>query len=490
MKPHSTRDYLKKYELKNESVFLGKGFLRSLLVCLLILCASVRGKEVDDKYQQSKIMQEEPNDPEEKSDMRETENGNQIVTETKKKDEPEVFGFFSLLPEQIKVSGSIRYRLENQHNFDFDDNKDKDQEFDLLRTRLNFDVNMTESLRAFIQLQDSRIFGEEPTSTTNTGHIDFHQSYFEAKNIGGSRVGIRFGRQEMAYGKMRLIGNPNWRTNVGRSFDGITLWHDSDKLRTNFFAAKYDPPKGKDQELGGVYLSFKSIPSSTLDSYFLIKLNRHEEENIGESGETGDLKVYTIGARLEGKRGSFDYEVEAAHQFGEHATDSIRAWAASFVAGYTFDSSIHPRIGLEYNIASGDSDPHDGKYETFDQLYPANHFMYGYMDLVGFRNLRNLRFTIDTRPVPRLRLGLDYHLFWVDEMNDSLYNLSGAVSRRGTAGADDEIGQEIDFTIWHDINKELKLMAGYSHFFAGGFLNDTGRGDDADWVFVQLLFEF
>jgi hypothetical protein len=33
-------------------------------------------------------------------------------------------------------------------------------------------------------------------------------------------------------------------------------------------------------------------------------------------------------------------------------------------------------------------------------------------------------------------------------------------------------------------------MAGYSHFFAEDFVDDTGSDDDADWAFIQTAFNF
>ena len=38
--------------------------------------------------------------------------------------------------------------------------------------------------------------------------------------------------------------------------------------------------------------------------------------------------------------------------------------------------------------------------------------------------------------------------------------------------------------------KQLALQAGYSHFFAGSYLKDTGANDDADFGYVQATIEF
>ena len=38
--------------------------------------------------------------------------------------------------------------------------------------------------------------------------------------------------------------------------------------------------------------------------------------------------------------------------------------------------------------------------------------------------------------------------------------------------------------------KQLGFTAGYSHFFAGDYLRNTGAHDDADFGYVQATIEF
>jgi len=43
-----------------------------------------------------------------------------------------------------------------------------------------------------------------------------------------------------------------------------------------------------------------------------------------------------------------------------------------------------------YEIKRG-GNPRDGKHQTFENLFPTNHKLYGYMDFVGWRNIHNPR---------------------------------------------------------------------------------------------------
>lgn len=56
--------------------------------------------------------------------------------------------------------------------------------------------------------------------------------------------------------------------------------------------------------------------------------------------------------------------------------------------------------------------------------------------------------------------------------------------------SDKYAGSEIDFTVTCKPVKQLALQAGYSHFFAGSYLADTGAHDDADFGYVQATIEF
>ena len=53
-----------------------------------------------------------------------------------------------------------------------------------------------------------------------------------------------------------------------------------------------------------------------------------------------------------------------------------------------------------------------------------------------------------------------------------------------------DAGSEIDLTVIYQPVKFLAFQAGYSHFFAGDYLRDTGADDDADFGYVQATVTF
>ncbi|HVR75057.1 MAG TPA: alginate export family protein, partial [Planctomycetota bacterium] len=224
-----------------------------------------------------------------------------------------------------------------------------------------------------------------------------------------------------------------------------------------------------------------------------------------------DQEVWTLGMRIKSTPGmlaGFDYDFEGAYQVGTvkpspaSRTLDHEAFALHAGAGYTFEEVwSKPRVGIEYNLASGDKDFGDGTNESFMNLFPTNHKFYGYMDVFAWKNLHNPAVQLkctpwqdSLQPYRLLFVQLDYHLFWLYTNEDAWYRANGVTAVRplnaAARSADRFAGSEIDLTIGYNPTKWLKLLGGYSHFFAGDYLKDTGRSDDADFVYVQSILQF
>lgn len=86
---------------------------------------------------------------------------------------------------------------------------------------------------------------------------------------------------------------------------------------------------------------------------------------------------------------------------------------------------------------------------------------------------------------------VQFSSFWLAESRDALYNAGGTPYRRDwTGGSSSYVGSEIDVLVKWAVDRHSAFMAGYSHFFRGGFIEDTGPHSDIDFVFVQYQFTF
>jgi Alginate export len=82
-----------------------------------------------------------------------------------------------------------------------------------------------------------------------------------------------------------------------------------------------------------------------------------------------------------------DFEVEGAAQVGTVGDADIAAGMVTATVGYTLPAPrLSPRIYLEFDYASGDSQP-GGDVGTFNQLYPNGHACLRYIDYVGRQNM-------------------------------------------------------------------------------------------------------
>jgi hypothetical protein len=148
-----------------------------------------------------------------------------------------------------------------------------------------------------------------------------------------------------------------------------------------------------------------------------------------------------------------------------------------------------PTIGIEYFMATGDSDPNSGDYNTFDQLYATPHYDYGYMDLFGWQNMHDLNLKTWVKPIKDLKIGAAFHTFWLFANKDNWYNAYKNVQRVGKEDASHYVGNELDFIFFYDFLKHFTLIGTYSHFFAGKFVAQTGQSSDADFLSMELRVE-
>ena len=390
----------------------------------------------------------------------------------------------------------MRIRLEDRSNFDFNNKAKDDLEFALLRTRLTFDLNVTETFRAFVMLQDSRVFGEEGLVVADTGGVDIQEAYFDIRNLFGALT-IRGGRFMLDYGDQRLISSLDWH-NVGRSWDGFNFMVEKDDFSVDFFYTRVDENLlttgiDENEDFAGLYGSYQGVEKQVFDLYLLYRKNNDSDDIVGEDGRGGHEKLWTLGVRAKGSIGGFDYVAEGGYQFGDHASDNISAWMFELGAGYGFkDAAWEPYLDLTWIVASGDTDPTDGRRETWNQLYTFGHYYLGYIDAIGRQNISSPRLRVKLKPADDWLVFCDLHYFWAMTTKDSLYNAGGMAYRSRTTlkAPGKSVGWELDLHAKVTFEEHFHMWFGYSHFFAGEYLDDTGPSDDADFVFIQMILKF
>jgi hypothetical protein len=398
-----------------------------------------------------------------------------------------------VLPVWLKVGAELRGRGETQTGQGYVPGND--DAYYLHRLRLNTSVEPLGWLRFGFQVQDAQApgFSRRPVPPTVANTLDLRLAHVD---LGGDKAAwaLRAGRQEFIFGEERLVGAGNWG-NAGRAFDALRLTHRRPGARLDWFASSvvvpvsggFDRPQLKNG-FYGFYASLDGlIAGSVLEPYFFWKSGPRV---AGESGPPGDQDVYTWGARAVGKLPArFDYNIEMAFQAGHYGPDRIRAWAGHWGAGYTAAAGERaPRVVLEYNHASGDSDPRDGRRGTFDHLFPTNHNKYGTADRVGWRNMHDLSPGIQWRPSSKWRWTMDVHTFWLASRRDALYTDTGPPAVLNPNASSRRIGTEIDLQGTYQFSSRLLFGFGYAHLFPGPYLEQSTPGSGATYPYVMWVY--
>lgn len=398
--------------------------------------------------------------------------------------------------ERFEFGGQIRFRPEVRQNLDLNSSRGDVQNFVGQRLRFHVRARVDEKVEAFVQLQDSRLWGEEQSVISRDGFTDLHQGYLQVSDFLKPGVSLRVGRQELVYGNERLVGAFGW-DNVGRSFDALKFGYATKSWWADFLFAKTIDRRqtgrgDRDQYLYGVYSRFLADGPRHLEVYGL-----HFRDGARLPGEisargTSATEIFTLGARSAGKLGEgYDYEVEFANQFGHRAADSHRARAFAVRVNKTLDEASKLRTGFEYDVASGDRDPADGKSGEFFNLFPTNHALYGYADLMGWRNMQDFRPHFSITPLGSIAFDVDYHRFYLLRARGPWKNAGGVVLGFDPTGQSGKhVGDELDFTVGFPFQKHLRILSGYSVFWPGAFAKQTRGPDTQHFFYLQTLVNF
>jgi hypothetical protein len=113
------------------------------------------------------------------------------------------------------------------------------------------------------------------------------------------------------------------------------------------------------------------------------------------------------------------------------------------------------------------------------------------MNLLAWMNLNDYQIDLTAKPGWLDKVLLSYHYFQLAESKDAWYYSTEKSVRRDKKGATGtDLGQEIDLVLGKKLSANVSAEVSYCHFFAGDFAEATGKGEDADWVYVMTTLTF
>jgi hypothetical protein len=361
--------------------------------------------------------------------------------------------------------------------------------YELSRVRVYGDLYVTQWLRAYVEFIAADSYDQDlPPQPFDRNWGDILNAFVDVRTVelNGSPVWVRVGRQELLYGSQRLISPLDW-VNDRRTFQGVKAFWQGEHLSLDAFCVqpiipnnrRFDAPDNN-IVFSGLWATYKFDKNRWVDGYVL-NLDRAGATDPGVHGRLGPSNITTYGSRYFGQYESgLLVDFEGMLQSGTFSNRDLFAGAGTAGVGYySKEAPGKPTVWLYYDYASGDN-PNSGTRGTFEQLFPFGHYYFGFIDVVGRKNIHDVNASLTFYPTDWFTVQGQAHNFHLANSHDALYNAGGAPIRQDPTGrAGNYVGQEFDLLFNFHLTKHQELFITYSYLFAGEFIRETATTPNA-----------
>ena len=377
-------------------------------------------------------------------------------------DSPWTLQSFADSPENWQLSGSFRSRYEH---LDGQPRPGLDASPDLLSFRTTVSAAYTTgAFRFAAEIYDSRAYWGDSGTGMGTGEVnalELVQAYVGADlaDVFGAdtHASIQAGRFMLNLGSRRLVAADDYR-NTTNSYTGlrVDLNRKAGPSTTLIYTLPQrrlpdDLPSILDNEIemdsessalvlwGGILTWPRLIAQESLQTSFF-RVTEDDEPDLATRNRrlnTGSIRLFRDPAA-----GAWDYEVEAAYQWGSVRASTARnapeldvsAYFYHLELGYQSAGAWEPRVSLEYDEVSGDdSDSDYGRFDTLFGMRRADFAPSGIYAAVARANIRSPGIRVDFVASSRLDGFIGYRGLWLDSRTDSFSttNVRDATGRSG-----------------------------------------------------------
>ncbi|MEM1114506.1 MAG: alginate export family protein [Pseudomonadota bacterium] len=397
---------------------------------------------------------------------------------------PTVRADISPLPG-LTLSGDLRERATYVSAIDFDEDAADTGWFWTQRIRMNADIGDNSGVHGRISLLSAIQEGIDNSPIQNN-HLDIQEGYIV---LPLGEADLKIGRQEIMLGSQRLLGTRDG-TNVRRNWEGFRLTAPVNNWELETFGLQlvqvdsegsFNDESLHERQLAGVY-GTREFALGGLDLYYMYS---DAKDRVTIEGQA-DQRRHSVGARLFGEYGSVFWNWEAILQGGRHGNDEIRAWTLATNTGYRLSGPWRPELMLSVNVASGDSDPDDGRLETFDALYPRGNYFSDLAQL-GPANFFNVNPYLRLQPRDDLSLSLDVNFYWRLELEDGVYGPPGNLIRTPDGSRERFVNTAVSLSLTWEPNPHWQFAVSLAHSQPEAFIEATGPADTANFAEFTIL---
>jgi hypothetical protein len=351
------------------------------------------------------------------------------------------------------------------------------------------DLRIASQVQVFVQLQSAFAPWKTLITPVDRNRFDLEQAFVAlVEPVADGTLKLRFGRQQFAFDLQRFVSVRDG-PNVRQSYDAA--WADYENGPWRLISFYSQPVQDRDLRafddyssgrltFGGVRLERKLSENSGIAFYF----SRFNQDNARFLTAMGNELRNIIDARYSGTGGDFDWDLEGMYQTGRVGSQSVKAWAFGSLAGYTFANvALRPRLGMQFDGASGDDNPHDNTLGTFNPLFPNGYYvnLAGY---TGYVNFIHLKPSVTIQPAKGLKLMFAAAAQWRETTADAVYTQPN-IPVAGTAGHPGHYtgtyGQiRADYALTSYSSLALEVV----HFAVGDAIRRAG-GHDSNYVGLE-----
>ena len=360
----------------------------------------------------------------------------------------------------------------------------------LERFQLHADLHLGTHVRIFTQLVDSRASGKTFVGPADQNKLDLEQTFVEVMApVGPGGLKVTVGRQDPAIDLQRFVAAREG-PNVPQPFDSVVADYTvQDWSVVAFYSRPVLPRDGK-------LFDDRSYPTFTIEGV------RIERRNIGagklvlfaaylrdEDGRylspVGDERRNVLDLRYGGRAAGWDWDLEGMAQGGHVAEKKIRAWGGGGLFGYTWTSLAWlPRLGLQFDAASGTRNPTGDTAGTFNPLFPNGFYelLAGYP---GYANFVHLKSSAMVHPTRRISVLFTAGVLSRQTTADAVYFLP-AIPVAGTAGRGSAYsGSYAQVRLDWQISPHLTGAVDAEQFSFSGSLHEAGA-HSGHYIGVEL----
>jgi hypothetical protein len=391
----------------------------------------------------------------------------------------------------LSLGANLRERFEGNDAVNFGVGGTKPQDYVISRLEGHADLRW-DGLQAFVQLESAFAPGKTMLTPVDQDRLDLEQAFVAYTTpLGDGTLRMRAGRQQIGFDLQRFISVRDG-PNVRQSYDA--LWADYELSQWRFISFYSQPVQNRDLRAfddyssnhltyGGVRAEYKLTDYSSVATI----LSQFKQDNAHFPSLSGHEMRNVLDIRFSGALDGFDWDAEAMGQSGHMANESVRAWGIGSRVGFTFqDIAWAPRLGLQVDAASGDSNPHDHTLGTFNPLFPNGYYvtLSGY---TGYTNFIHIKPSLTVEPVAGVTLLMAVAAQWRETTSDAVYTQPD-IAVPGTPGH----GGAYTGTYWQTrldwrINPHLTAAVEAVHFDVANTIQALG-GHDGNYIGVEGKF--